>query len=58
MFGHYSFEGKKLDHTTAGLTHDWITQLIADIDALDVIEDAQYLVSDYQGEPLRTHQVS
>ena len=53
VFGHFSFEDKKLDHTRAGLTHDWTTQLIADIDALDVIEDAQYLVSEYQGEPLR-----
>ena len=33
MFGHYSSEDKELDHTRAGQTHDWTTQLTANIDA-------------------------
>ena len=44
LFGQYEFETHKKTHTAQGPTNPWVTQMIEDIQALEDVEDAQWII--------------
>ena len=53
MFGHFKFERIRLQHKRQGNTHEYMTQLIDDLQCLDELDDAAWILDAMGDYPLK-----